>query len=87
MQTLRELGDSAPLLSLELAREGNRHYASSPDAAERGWYICKALVNLERFYDAREEAREMVTRFRGTAWAVDVERHLLVNPLDLPGDP
>jgi hypothetical protein len=26
----------------------------------------------------------MVARFRGTSWAEDVERHLLVHPLDQP---
>ncbi len=87
MSALRQLGDSAPAYSLQLAREGNRRFPNSPDAAEREWYVCKSLVNLENFYDARAEARVMVQTFPGTEWATDVERHLLVNPLDLPGDP
>jgi hypothetical protein len=87
MNTLRELGDSVPERSLKLAREGNERFPNSLDAAERGWYICKSLVNLEDFYDAREEARAMVAKYPGTEWATDVQRHLLVNPLDLPGDP
>jgi hypothetical protein len=87
MSTLRELGDSVPDRSLKLAREGNERFPNSPDAAERGWYICKSLVNLEDFYDAREEARALVAKYPGTEWATDVQRHLLVNPLDLPGDP
>jgi hypothetical protein len=87
MSTLRELGDSAPQKSLQLARDGNVRFPNSPDAAEREWYVCKSLVNLEDFYGAREEARSMVAKYPDTPWASDVERHLLVNPLDLPGDP
>jgi hypothetical protein len=87
MNDLRELGDSAPERSLELARDGNRRFPDSADAPERTWYVCKSLVNLEKFYDAREAARLMVARYPGTTWAMDVARHLLVNPLDLPGDP
>ena len=87
MTTLRALGDSAPERSLELARAAEQRFPASPDAAERSWYVCKSLVNLERFYDAREEARRMVSEYPGTSWATDVARHLLVNPPDLPADP
>jgi hypothetical protein len=87
MSTLRELGDSQPQRSLELARDGNARFPGSPDAAERAWYVCKSLVNLENFRDARDEARRMVAAFPNTPWALDVQRHLLTNPLDLPGDP
>lgn len=83
MKLLRELGDSMPTMSLALAREANRRFPNSADAAERGFYICKSLVNLERFQEAQEEARVIVERFRGTPWAEDLERHLLVNPLEL----
>jgi hypothetical protein len=87
MDTLRALGDSDPERSLQLARAAEQRFPASPDAAERSWYVCKALVNLERFYDARDEARRMVTDYPGTAWTADVARHLLVNPLGLTGDP
>lgn len=87
MSTLRTLGDSEPERSLQLARDAEQRFPNSPDAAEQEWYVCKSLVNLERFYDAREEARLMVAAYPGTSWATDVQRHLLVNPLDLPGDP
>ena len=87
MSTLRELGDSQPQRSLEMAREGNLRFPDSPDAAERTWFVCKSLVNLQNFYDAREEAKAMVAKYPGTPWASDIQRHLLVNPLDLPGDP
>jgi len=87
MNRLRELGDSAPFSSLQMARQGNRLFPDSPEAAERHWYVCKSLVNLENFAEARDEARAMVAAYPGTPWANDVQRHLLVNPLDLPGDP
>jgi hypothetical protein len=87
MSTLRQLGDSEPQRSLELARDGNTRFSGSPDAAEREWYVCKSLVNLQNFYDARDEARRMVTEYPDTPWTLDVQRHLLTNPLDLPGDP
>jgi len=87
MAKLRELADSNPEYSLGLARTGNKRFADSSEAAEREWYICKALVNLQDFYGAREEARLMVTRYPGTPWSLDVQRHLLTNPLELPGDP
>jgi hypothetical protein len=87
MSTLRALGDSEPQHSLDIAREGNARFPGSPDAAERQWYVCKSLVNLENFYDAREEARIMVATYPDTPWTLDVARHLLTNPLDLPGDP
>jgi len=87
MSTLRALGDSDPERSLQLARAAEQRLPTGPDAAERSWYVCKSLVNLERFYDAREEAKRMVNEYPDTSWAADVARHLLVNPLDLPGDP
>ena len=87
MSTLRALGDSDPERSLQLARAAEQRFPASPDAAERSWYVCKSLVNLERFYDAREEAKRMANEHPGTSWTADVARHLLVNPLDLPGDP
>jgi TolA-binding protein len=87
MSTLRALGDSEPERSLQLAREAEQRFPGSADAPEQAWYVCKSLVNLERFYEARDEARAMVDQYPGTPWAEDVARHLLVNPLDLPGDP
>ena len=87
MSELRELGDSAPEYSLALAREGNARFATSPEAAERAWYVCKSLVNLQDFHAARDEAQAMVQRYANTSWANDVARHLLVNPLDLPSQP
>lgn len=80
MARLRSLGETAPLLSLQLARDGNARAPQSLDAPERAWFIVKSLVNLQRFEDARAEARTMVDAYRDTPFALDVERHLLVHP-------
>lgn len=84
MAKIREIGESNPELSIQLAREGNTRYPNSPEAAERAWRIAKSLVNLKRFHEARDEAKIMVEKYRGTEWANDVARHLLVHPLDYP---
>jgi len=44
----------------------------------------QSLVNLRRFHEAREEAREMVRRYPDNPFALDAQRHLLVYPLDQP---
>jgi len=87
MTELRELADSSPEYSLALARQGNARFPGTPDAAERAWYICKSLVNLQDFHAARDEAKALVERYENTPWANDAARHLLVNPLDFSADP
>jgi hypothetical protein len=80
METLRELRGSDPNLTLELAREGNQRFRNSGDAAERSWFIVKALSDLGRHDEARLEGRALVDQYRETRWAQDVYRHLFVNP-------
>ncbi len=82
MQRLRGMEGSDPPLTLQLAREGNARFPDSPDAAERSWMIAKSLVDMHRLREAHEEAQSMVSRYPGTSWAQDVQRHLLSNPLD-----
>jgi hypothetical protein len=84
MSALRGLGPEDAERVLQLAREGNARFPNSPDAAERSWTIVKALTTLQRFHEARDEAQLAVQRYPGTTWAQDVERHLLIHPLDLP---
>jgi hypothetical protein len=84
MEQLRALGDTEPKRSLELAKQGDERFPNSPDSAERGWRIAKSLDNLKRHREARDYAKVMVEKYRGTSWALDVERHLLVHPLDYP---
>ena len=53
---------------------------NNPNAAERHWILIRALTDLRRSDEAREEARKMVERYRGTEWATDVQRHVLTHP-------
>jgi len=84
MATLREIGGTAPLRSIELAREGQRRFPNSADAPERAFIVVQSLVNLRRFHEARDEAREMVRKYPDNQFALDAQRHLLVYPLDQP---
>lgn len=87
MDRLRDLGPKDPELSLKLAREGNAKFSHSDDAPERTWFLVRALVDLQRFDEARAEARVMVDTYRDTPWALDVERHLLMHPSGPPPAP
>ena len=84
MAAIRDLGASDPARALELARDGNRRFPKSADAAERSWTICKSLAALGRFHDAQVEARLLVHQYPDTTWAGDVTRHLLTQPLEDP---
>jgi hypothetical protein len=80
MNRLRELRGSDPNRTLQLAREGNRRFEDSADAAERAWFIVKALSDLGHHDEARLEGRMLVDKYGATSWAEDVHRHLFVNP-------
>lgn len=80
MRELRRLGGGQPTLSLELATAGNLEFPDSPDAAERAFIIAKSLTNLNRFEDAREQARQMLKAYPNSPFSADVERHLLSVP-------
>lgn len=82
MSSIRELGAADPARALELAREGNRRFPNSADAAERTWTICKSLAALGRSSEAQQEARQMVQQYPDTTWAGDVRRHLLPQPVE-----
>jgi hypothetical protein len=84
METLRELLNSEPRRAIELARQANKRAPDSPDAAERGWIIVKALASLQRFHEARDEAATLAGKYPDSSWAMDAKRHMLVQPLDLP---
>jgi TolA-binding protein len=84
MAAIRNLGASDPARALELARDGNRRFPKSADAAERSWTICKSLAALGRSSEAQVEARLLVHQYPDTTWANDVTRHLLTQPLADP---
>jgi hypothetical protein len=84
MDTLRDLRGSDPSLTLQLARQGNHHFKDSAGAAERSWFIVKALSDLGRHDEARREGRVLVDKFTKTRWAQDVYRHVFVNPATHP---
>jgi len=86
MQRLHAIGEADPAAALDLALEGNARFPASADAPERGWIICRSLVDLRRFSEAVAEARLVVERYPDTPWALDVERHLLVNPMSDPSE-
>jgi hypothetical protein len=84
MERLRELRSQDPELSLKLAREGDTKFPGSPDAAERGWFAVRALMEMQRIDEAVAEARVMVAKYQGTSFAADVERHMLTHPMTHP---
>lgn len=84
MATLRRVGPGDPKQAIHLAREGNYRFPTSPDAAERSWFVAKSLAGLGRFEEAQDETRLLMQRFPGSPWAADAERHLLVYPLGQP---
>jgi len=84
MSELRSLGPNDSERSLDLAREGNARFPTTAAAPERARIVVKSLVGLGRFHEARDEARRMVLAYPRTPEALDVERHLLVYPLDKP---
>jgi len=81
MVRLHQLGETNPPLSLRLAREGNVRFPHTPDAPERAFIVVKSLVDMARFKEAQDEARRMLKDYPNDPHTLDVERHLLSNPL------
>ena len=77
---LHDLAASDPASSLRLAKEALARFPDSPDAPEFEWYVVRSLTNLQRFDEARDEARSMIKKYPGTSWSSDVQRHVLSNP-------
>jgi hypothetical protein len=87
MTKLHDLAASDPPLSLRLAKEALDRFPDSPNAPEFNWNLVKALFNMGRLEEAREEARVMVSKYPGNYFAGDVDHHLLnhpPNPADIP---
>jgi hypothetical protein len=77
LSKLRDLGMSDPLLSLTLARQGAERFANSPNAPEFEWNAVKALFNMQRIDEAKQEAENLVWRYPNSDFTRDVDRHLL----------
>ena len=82
MVRLHQLEETDPPLSLRLAREGNARFPNSSDAPERAFIVVKSLVDMARFKEAQQEARKMLKAYPNDPRTLDVERHLLSNPLE-----
>jgi hypothetical protein len=82
MVRLHQLAETEPPISLELAREGNALFPHTPDAPERAFIVVKSLVDMGRFKEAQQEARRMLKDYPQDPHTLDVERHLLSNPLE-----
>ncbi|MDP9149645.1 MAG: hypothetical protein M3O36_06865 [Myxococcota bacterium] len=80
MKRLRIVEDGNPALALVLAREGNRRFPGSSDAAERAAVIVKSLALQGHLSEARGEAETMVNQYLGTPWALEVEEHTGAHP-------
>ena len=87
MTKLHDLAASDPPLSLRVAKEALDRFPDSPNAPEFNWNLVKALFNMGRVEEAREEARVMIAKYPGNYFAADVDHHLLnhpPNPADVP---
>lgn len=80
MARLHDLAASDPPLSLKLAREGIARFPGGPSAPEFEWNVVKALANMDRYQEAKEEARRMLEKYPGNPLTEDVERHVLNPP-------
>ncbi len=80
MTRLRVLVRSDPAGAVSLARESMARFPDSPDAAERHKLLIDALLNIDRYPEARGEAERMVNIYVGTPWALEIERRTGAHP-------
>jgi hypothetical protein len=80
MQHLRAIEDADPNAALALAREGDRRFPDSADAAERAMIEVKSIARQGDVSAARGAAEAMVNKYPGTSWALEVERHTGAHP-------
>jgi len=74
MRELRSARGNDPALAVELAREGNRRFPTSPDAPERASILIHALSEQGLKSEARGEAEDMVNRYPDSRWVQEIER-------------
>ena len=80
---LHDLAASDPPRSLKLAKEAVERFPDSPNAPEFEWNVVKALFNMGRLDEAKDEAQIMALEYPGNYFTGDVEHHLL-HPLPNP---
>ena len=73
MGALRSSGRSDPGFVVALAREGNRRFPNSSDAAERTSLLIHALAEQGLSSEARGEAEDMVNRYPDSRWVREIE--------------
>ncbi len=77
---LAALRKTDPELALEMTRVVLERDPESQEVPQRTWIAIRALVDLGRRAEAKDEARALVRKYPKDRWAQDAERHLLVHP-------
>jgi hypothetical protein len=80
MEYLRSVEDGDPAVALALAREGDVRFPGGDASAERAMIEVKSLAREGHLSEARGAAEQMVNRYPGTRWALEVERHTGAHP-------
>jgi len=73
MARLREVAQSDPAQTVQLARAGNKKFPDSPDAPERAAILIHALVTQNQLSEGRAEAEYMVNHYPDSKWVRDIE--------------
>ena len=80
MERLRAIEDGDPAAALDLARQGDERFSGGDGAAERAMIEVKSLAREGHVREARGAAEQMVNRYPGTPWALEVARHTGAHP-------
>jgi hypothetical protein len=73
MARLREVAQSDPAQTIQLARAGNKKFPDSADAPERASILIHALVTQNQLSEGRAEAEYMVNHYPDSKWVRDIE--------------
>jgi len=73
MARLREVAQSDPAQTVQLARAGNKKFPDSPDAPERAAILIHALVTQNQLSEGRAEAEYMVNHYPDSKWVREIE--------------
>jgi len=87
LSNLHDLAAADPPRSLQLAREAVDRFPGSANAPEFEWNAVKALFNMGRLEEAKNEAQLMLRRYPQSSFTGDVIHHLLNPQPNPPGAP